>query len=270
MNRNMIRNAASSTNPARCSRPSRKWADSWYLKVTLASGSVRHRGAWYPRRSGEDLEGFLIISSDVTDELRQSRELERTRTFAEKLLESGPDAMVMVNGDGTIRLVNGELDRLFGYRREELMGQPIEVLIPERHRAVHQSHRRDFFAAPVARPMGAGLELSGRRSDGAEFPVEISLSPLETDDGVLVTAAIRDVTERVEFERELRDANLRLESASRAKDGFLASMSHELRTPLNAILGFTGTLLMGLPGPLNAEQTKQLRMVQSSGGICCR
>lgn len=84
-----------------------------------------------PRRSGEDLEGFLIISSDVTEELRQSRELERTRTFAEKLLESAPEAMVTVNGDGTIRLVNGELERLFGYRRGELMGQPIEVLIPE-------------------------------------------------------------------------------------------------------------------------------------------
>jgi PAS domain S-box-containing protein len=218
-----------------------------------------------PRRSGKDLEGFLIISSDVTDELRLSRELERTRSFAETLVESAPDAMVMVNPDGTIRLVNAELERVFGYGREELLGQPMEVLIPQRQRAAHQSHRRDFFAAPANRPMGVGLKLSGRRSNGAEFPVEISLSPFETEEGVLATAAIRDVTERIEFERALRDTNLRLENASRAKDRFLASMSHELRTPLNAIIGFTGTLLMGLPGPLNDEQTKQLGTVRSSG-----
>jgi len=218
-----------------------------------------------PRRSDEDLAGFLIISSDVTDELRLSRELERMRSFAETLVESAPDAMLMVNADGTIRLVNAKLERLFGYGREELLGQPIEVLVPQRRRPAHQSHRRDFFAAPAARPMGVGLQLSGRRRNGVEFPVEISLSPFETEEGVLATAAIRDVTERVEFERELGDANLRLERASRAKDTFLASMSHELRTPLNAILGFTGTLLMGLPGPLNDEQTKQLGMVRSSG-----
>src|SRR5579884_4031114 len=142
------------------------------------------------------LDGFLLISSDITAQVRAQRQLERAQAYNRSLIDSAPDAMVIVNERGAIELANAATERMFGYGREKLIGRSVEMLIPERYRDGHSEQRAAFFRAPRSRAMDSGLELWGLRSDGHEFPVEISLSPLQTEDALLVTAAIRDVSER--------------------------------------------------------------------------
>jgi protein-histidine pros-kinase len=131
------------------------------------------------------------------------------------LLEAAPDAMVIVDRDGRIVLVNSQTERLFGYARDELLGRPVETLVPERFHGVHPQHRMEYAKEPHPRPMGGGLQLAGRRKDGSEFPVEISLSPVETEEGTLLTAAVRDVTDREALAAQLRRKNEELEEQYR-------------------------------------------------------
>jgi PAS domain S-box-containing protein len=180
------------------------------------------------------------------------------------LLDISPDAMVVVNQIGIIVMVNTQAEALFGYAPEEIGGQRLEVLLPERFQAPHQAHCQHYFAAPRPRPLGAGFQLFGKRKDGAEFPADISLRPLLLNEVLHVISAVRDLTRQKRIEEELQEQYRRAQAASRLKSEFLANMSHELRTPLNAIIGFTEMMYDGVVGQTSEAQHEYLGDILSS------
>jgi len=210
----------------------------------------------------------LETNRDITERLRIGEELrqandqlvtrhrERTEERLRQMVESAPNGMVMSDPEGKIVLVNTQMEKLFGYSRDELLGQSLELLVPERFRTRHRDFCTKFFANPEVRPMGTGRDLYGRRKDGSEFPVEIGLNPIENEEGLMVLSAIVDITERKRAEvalRRLNDeleqgmhrlsvTNRELEAKTQESEAFIYSVSHDLRSPLVNLQGFSKEL----------------------------
>jgi len=209
---------------------------------------------------------FIVSSNKDVTRLKVQRDAKLAEARYAQLLESTPDGMIMANPAGRIVLANSQAERLFGYARGELLGQLTETLLPLRLRSAQTGKENPFLSVRSPGPAAAGrLELFGQRRDGSEFPIEISLSRLEVEDGTLVISAIRDGSERKRFEQALHEKNVELQASAEGKNRFLANMSHELRTPLNGIIGFAEFLTDGKPGPLNQKQKEYLADILNSG-----
>ena len=190
------------------------------------------------------------------------------------LLEAAPDAMVIVDTEGKIVMVNGQTEKFFGYLREELVGQRVETLVPDRWRESHSSHRLEYAADPQVRSMGVGLELCGQRKDGSEFPVDISLSPLHTEDGTFVLSAIRDITE---WRRAEQDASLFRAVVESSQDAIISKDLSDVITTWNAgaerLYGYTAdeakgkSITMLVPPGHDDDMPEILRRVRSGEQI---
>jgi PAS domain S-box-containing protein len=177
--------------------------------------------------------------------------------LAKNVLDATPDAMIFIDASGIIQFANQQVSALFGYTREEIIGQRVEKLMPERFRSRHLVHREHYASNVRVRPMGAGLDLYGLRQDGTEFPIEISLSPIQSRAPVLIAAAIRDVTERKRVEGELMAARESADRANQGKSRFLATASHDLRQPLQTLALLNGTLRRIVTDPDATEALSQ-------------
>ncbi|HEY5600019.1 MAG TPA: PAS domain S-box protein, partial [Candidatus Manganitrophaceae bacterium] len=210
------------------------------------------------------LKELKTLQTRLSELQRLGVEHKRAETRFRALLEAAPDPIIIVDDQGRMMFANAQTERLFGYDRDELLGEPIEILIPERFRKPHIGHRNDYFSMPRIRPMGACFDLAARRKDGSEFPVEISLSPLETEEGTLTISVVRDITDRKRAEGELRIQKGLLEEKVREMDDFIHVVSHDLKEPLRGIEAFAGFLQEDYASLLDEQGRRYIHFVKSS------
>lgn len=177
------------------------------------------------------------------------------------IIESVPNGMVLVNESGIITLVNQETEKLFGYPRNELIGQTVEILVPDPFKEKHIQYRNTFFSDPVSRAMGSGRNLYGKRKNKSEFPIEIGLSLMDTDEGRFVISSIIDITERKNHEDEIKEKNEELIQINQLKDRFLSMAAHDLRTPLAVFKHGIQNFLEGYLGEITQKQESILKLI---------
>ena len=203
------------------------------------------------RRAAGTIENYRRHLEELVED--RTRELQRNKFLLEAIVKTSPNGTLLIDVEGRIKMTNAALDQMFGYEASELIGHPLETLVPEPQRETHRLHRDSFMRNPGIRPMGQSADLVGRRKDGSIFPIDVALATFAAGDEHFVQATVADVTERKRAESALRDLNanlerkveertVALEAASAAKSEFLANMSHEIRTPMNGMLGLAQLL----------------------------
>lgn len=238
----------------------------WHLLRLMAYGVA----LWFIVRTEQREQRALVVMAGELQEFNavlENRVAERTETLAQQntalgqleqrfraTIDAAPTAMVMIDQSGQIVLVNAETEKLFGYARDELLGQRVEILVPERFRVEHPDHRTGYFKDPTARPMGKGRDLFGLRKDGSEIPVELGLNPVHTDEGVFVLSAILDITERTQLTESLRQSNVELEQ-------FAYVASHDLQEPLRKVSSFCELLADEYGDKLDGDAVQYMHYV---------
>jgi PAS domain S-box-containing protein len=233
--------------------------------------AVESSRLWTLNQSDKEIEALVQQARELAMEVESTR-LWTLRAEEEKFqiaVESAPNAMVMINGDGQIVLVNSQTEKMFGYPRAELLGKSVDLLVPDRFYDKHSVARRSFCNDPHVRAIGSGLDLFGRRKDASEFPVEIGLNPVRTDEGLFVISAIVDVTHRKQAEQAMDEAhellkrkNRKLAKLYRTAFEFVDNVSHEFRTPLTVIKEYASLVREGLVGAVSDEQQRMLTVVE--------